>query len=345
MLTKLNISWPLMQIKSSIEKGTIKFDSYFQRNNVWTTLQKSKLIQTILEGYPIPPCYANRITSEKIFDLVDGRQRNSTHIDFMNNVFPLCKDIFVDEGYGEEPVDVSGKYFSELSEEYQLRIQHCHLTIYYYEDMTEEQKLVLFDRLNGGTNLTPYQKSRAQCPAIMDIIDLSKHKVFQEGLTSKAINDMKNEHLVVKSYIMLNEAKPCLDKGYVDRIMKELIINEDDKIVLNRVYDRIYETYDRLKNDNRDKMLNRKIARKIVSLTHFASIIPITYESIENGTSIEEYMEFIQCFYSAAAGASISDIYNENSGSGSGHVPAVRARMDEIKKAWNEIINKKRNVA
>lgn len=345
MLTKLNISWPLLQVKNSIEKGTIKFDSYFQRNSVWSALQKSRLIKTILEGYPVPPCYANRITSEKMFDLIDGRQRTTTAADFMNNEFPLSKDTYIDEGNGEDFVDVSGKFFRDLSDEYQFRIQHYSLTFYYYEDLTEDQKLELFDRLNSGTSLTPYQKSRAQCPAIMDIMELSKHKVFQKGLSSKAINDMKNEHLVVKSYIMLNEAKPCLDKGYVDKIMKELTITEDDKDVLNKIYDRIYEAYESLMNDNRDKMLNRKIARKIVSLTHFTSIIPITFESIENDVSIKEYIEFIQCFYSSANGASISDIYNDNSGSGSGHVPAVKARIDEIKKAWNEIINKKTSVA
>lgn len=50
MLVRLNISWPIRQIKKMIEKGTINFDIYFQRNDAWNGLQRSKLIQTILEG-------------------------------------------------------------------------------------------------------------------------------------------------------------------------------------------------------------------------------------------------------------------------------------------------------
>ena len=85
MLIRQNISWPLRQIKTMIERGNISFDVYFQRNDIWNINQRSKLIQTILEGYPIPPVYSNKDTTRKVYELMDGRQRTTTITMFLNN--------------------------------------------------------------------------------------------------------------------------------------------------------------------------------------------------------------------------------------------------------------------
>ena len=86
MLIRQNISWPFRQIKTMIEKGNISFNIYFQRNDVWTIEQRSKLIQTILEGYPVPPVYSNKNTENKVYELLDGRQRATTIVMFLNKM-------------------------------------------------------------------------------------------------------------------------------------------------------------------------------------------------------------------------------------------------------------------
>lgn len=333
MLVRLNISWPIRQIKTMIEKGNINFDIYFQRNDAWNDLQRSKLIQTILEGYPVPPVYANKVSSTKVFEMMDGKQRMTAIFRFLNDQFRLSDGIIINDD-GEE-IDLSGKKYSELSEDMRNVIRDYNLTIYYYEDLTEEQQLILFDRLNGGTALTTYQKARAQCPAIKDVTELSKHAVFEDNFTSKAINSMKNEHQVVKSYIMLNEANPCLDRNYVEKTMEQLTLEESDKEMLTKVFDRINQAHTLIKTDDNDPVLNRKIARRIMSLVHFATIVPLTYTSIEDGVAIEDYVEFLQCFFgNEGKGASISEVYNANCLSGAGHRASVVARLGEINKEW-----------
>ena len=338
MLIKQSISWPLRQIKTMIEKGNISFDVYFQRNDVWNINQRSKLIQTILEGYPIPPVYSNKDTARKVYELMDGRQRTTTITMFLNNEFALKNVSFYEDGVF---YDLNGYKYEDLSEEFQNRIRDYSLTVYYYDDLTEEEELEMFDRLNSGTVLTSYQKARATCPALKDITALAKHDIFQNSFSSSAINSMKNEHMVTKIYIMLNEGKPCLDRRYVDKCMATLVLETEDKTMITSVLDRMYEAYQIIKNDNRDQVLNRKICKRMTSIINMATIVPLTYQTINEDIPVEEYAEFLQTFFSnPGKGTSISEVYNQNCLSGAGHEAAIKIRLEEIKKEW-ELFNAK----
>ena len=338
MLERLNITWPLRQIKTMVEKGTIDFDLYFQRNDVWTVEQRSRLIETILDGYPIPPLYANKLTNTKVYNLEDGRQRVTTIVRFMNDEFCLVNGTIVHDE-SDDIIELSGKKYSDLSEEMKNTIRDYSMTVYYYEDMTDEQMLEMFDRLNSGSALSKYQKARASCPAIKELTALAKHHVFSTTMSYKAMNEMKNEHQVVKAYIMLNDPNPCLDLKYVEDVISKLVIYDDDISDLNAIFDKIYKAYTEIKNDKRDASLNKKIARRISTGTNFVSIIPLTHECILDGISDETYIEFLQLFFGAEGRTvSISDLYNENC-KGS-HKNNVHTRMIEIEKAWKEYYGK-----
>src|SRR6516164_11024265 len=54
----------------------------FQRLFRWTNYQKSRLIESILLGIPIPPIFVYERTDGK-WELVDGLQRVSTVLEFM----------------------------------------------------------------------------------------------------------------------------------------------------------------------------------------------------------------------------------------------------------------------
>ena len=336
MLVKQNISWPARQIKAMIEKGSIDFNLYFQRNDVWTIEQRSLLIQSMLEGYAIPPIYSNKNTSRKVYEFLDGRQRSTTWLMYMQDKFALKNVAFFDKEYNQY-YDLNGMKYSDLSEDFQNRIRDCQMTIFYYDDLTEDEQLEMFRRLNNGTPLTVYQNARSSCPSLKELIDLSKHKIFTDSFTDKSLNAMKNEHMIVKFYIMLNEGKPCLDRRKVDKYMRTLTLDEDDKAMITSVLDRMYDAYQMIQNDKRDMTLNKKICRKITSLTSMPTLVPLTYQTLEDDISVEEYAEFLQVFFgNSDKGASVSKIYNDACLSGSGHEESVKARVDEINKAWEE---------
>ncbi len=88
----------------------------FQRNLVWTNLQKSRLIESILLRIPLPMFYFSEDEEGKI-TIVDGLQRLSTIKDFMDNKFPLkdleylnasCGGKYYKSEEGKEAID--GKY-------------------------------------------------------------------------------------------------------------------------------------------------------------------------------------------------------------------------------------------
>lgn len=79
------------------ENSTLEISPRFQRRSVWTRAARSYLIDTIILGYPIPPVYI-RIVDQKsdgqvIREVVDGQQRVSALLDFMDDRFSLSNNI------------------------------------------------------------------------------------------------------------------------------------------------------------------------------------------------------------------------------------------------------------
>ena len=60
----------------------------YQRNKVWDSQRKSRLIESLIMNIPIPPIFLYEISPSK-YEVMDGLQRISTIIDFLNNKFKL----------------------------------------------------------------------------------------------------------------------------------------------------------------------------------------------------------------------------------------------------------------
>ncbi len=73
------------------EKGEIIINPDFQRYFRWTDIQKSRLIESILLGIPIPSIFVFQ-REDGIWEVVDGLQRISTLIQFMGDL-PKFEDI------------------------------------------------------------------------------------------------------------------------------------------------------------------------------------------------------------------------------------------------------------
>lgn len=88
---KINISnynWSVDTIRKMMDKGKISLSPDFQRNFVWDHARKSRLIESILLGIPVPAFYF-ALDSKGIYHVVDGLQRLTTIRQFFNNEFKL----------------------------------------------------------------------------------------------------------------------------------------------------------------------------------------------------------------------------------------------------------------
>jgi hypothetical protein len=87
-------------LKDEFQNGNLKVDPEYQRESgAWKKQQKSKLIMSIFEGYPLGEIIRNEKTEEDEFGysvpkhyLVDGQQRCTTLIEYMDDEFALTDE-------------------------------------------------------------------------------------------------------------------------------------------------------------------------------------------------------------------------------------------------------------
>ena len=98
-------SFSLRLISDMIDDDDINLSPDFQRNFVWNSAQKSRLIESILLRIPLPMFYFSEDEVGRI-TIVDGLQRLTTIKEFMDNKFPLRKLEYLEESCG-------GRYYRD----------------------------------------------------------------------------------------------------------------------------------------------------------------------------------------------------------------------------------------
>lgn len=78
--------WTIETIYNQIIQGNIDLNPDFQRRNAWKDAKRSKLIESILLGFPIPEIVLAESNREKgSFIVIDGKQRLLTIAGFIDN--------------------------------------------------------------------------------------------------------------------------------------------------------------------------------------------------------------------------------------------------------------------
>jgi hypothetical protein len=141
--TKIRQLTPVVSlIYDRLSFGEIELQPDFQRKDrVWPEPRKSKLIESMLMGLPLPVFYfAEKPNGDWI--IVDGLQRITTIYDFMRGKFELEK-LEVLSGF-------NGKSFSTLERTEQRKIREYPLTAHLIDMATDKDNIIveLFHRIN-----------------------------------------------------------------------------------------------------------------------------------------------------------------------------------------------------
>ena len=174
----------------------------YQREKVWDPKQKSELIESILMGIPIPIIYLFE-TKEGTKQVIDGRQRISTILDFLNGKFEL-KNLTILH-------NIKG-CFKQLEPKLQGIFEDYQISSYIIQPPTPERvKYDIFDRVNrGGTQLNNQEMRNAlyQGRATELLNDLCKSTAFLKA-TGKGISTkrMKDKYVILRaiSFFMLRK--------------------------------------------------------------------------------------------------------------------------------------------
>ena len=148
-------TWSILEIYQKIQSKKLILDPDYQRNIVWKADKKVAFIESLYMGILIPPIYVVEIPGESILDgasyeVVDGKQRLTTILSFVENKFALdsksleyYKDMF------------AGKRFSEIQSscpELTNAMLSSVLDIYVITANSPDfTKYDIFSRLNKGS--------------------------------------------------------------------------------------------------------------------------------------------------------------------------------------------------
>lgn len=351
MLEIQNNSWSIKQLNSmTTDKGTVRFDYPIQRaGGQWKSLQKSYLIHTAGNSYPIPPVYAVSYLetlegTEKpvpIRYILDGKQRLTTFFSFIQDGWAL-DEMTPEITIQHETFDVAGKLFSELDESVQDMILSRNINVYTIDgkNATEEEIEDLFFRMNNGTALTQQQKSKAK-------MGIGWAKKFDELASHALITDFaafsKTQISGEKHITAIQQAMMMMDESYEYKNVSEKVIAEygttfkDDKDNKEFLFERVKDGIEYLFKavEEKEKVLLKKV--------HFPMMVISAIEAIDKHMTVYEFRQWMTRFKAEFAKkeeepvnhVSLSTNYVEYTGKGTTDRFKAEGRVKEMLRHLN----------
>lgn len=331
MLSKANITWSVKQVVKMISKGTVSFENSVQRGYVWNKSRQSLLIHSLIVGFPVPPCFARK--GDGVYDMLDGKQRLTTLQRFYNNEFALTglPMITVQEDGEEVLIDLNGCKYEDLPNDIKDELDSTSLTIYYFDGITEEEVAEMFFRLNNGAAMNSAILTRVKALSKEAIKELGQHNVFKFALSTKAKENYTNEDMVIKAAYLLSGHDNLETKNIQEWISE----NKIDTKLQNKIYCALSRLETIVTTLNQEEE-NKKIVKKILTKTHFLSLLPILDKANEDKVKDAELVAWVSKFYAPEDKCSTSYKYNEACGSGSAKKEAVTTRYSELEKSYNK---------
>ena len=180
----------LTLIYEMINDGDIDLFPDFQRNLVWNSIQKSRLIESILLRIPLPMFYFSEDAVGRI-TIIDGLQRLTTIKDFMDNKFPLTKLEYLQDSCG-------GRYYRDedkkkgIDAKYLRRFKQTQFSVNVIAPSSPSNvKYDIFRRINTGGKPLNNQEIR-NCLASSDLRNLLKEMAQSESFLSATDNGIKS---------------------------------------------------------------------------------------------------------------------------------------------------------
>lgn len=192
----MNADWTIETINSQINKGNINLQPSFQRRGAWDDTRKSRLLESIIVGMPVPNIVlAEQKEHRGRFIVIDGKQRLITVNEFLAGAFRL-------KGLDIRP-ELNGYSYDELPSEDKEYLDNSTLRSTVIRSWQDENFLyAIFYRLNSGSlPLSPQELRKALIGGkLLDEIEayLSEsneyHALFGENLDKR----MRDSELVLR---------------------------------------------------------------------------------------------------------------------------------------------------
>jgi len=220
--------WTIETIYNQIEKGNIDLNPKFQRRNAWKDEKRSRLIESLITGIPVPEIVlAEHPKKKKSFIVIDGKQRLLTIAGFMNPEIqywekPKLSKLIVRRelnGLTFEQITNDSSYENEYREFLNADVRCTIISNYESPDILYD----IFYRLNTGSVPLSSQELR---------------QVLNKGPFAEYLMRITNETQPIHKVLKLDEPDPRLrDVEMILRFMSFTFFSEDYKGNLRKFLD------------------------------------------------------------------------------------------------------------
>ncbi|MDV2476805.1 DUF262 domain-containing protein [Rhodococcus zopfii] len=183
----------------------------YQRASVWEPDRKSRFIESLLLGLPIPFLFFWENEEDGRLEIVDGSQRIRTIREFLDGELTL--------GELEVLSKSSGFSFGDLTEARQRKFKNRTIRGVVLDDQADDQaRADLFDRINTGSkDANPAEIRRGAIPGpFTDLVtELATSELFVQltPMSEMAVNSRTREELVSRFFALSGDLE-----GYRDRV-------------------------------------------------------------------------------------------------------------------------------
>ncbi|AGM24843.1 DUF262 domain-containing protein [Spiroplasma chrysopicola] len=232
------IDFTINELCTMIKEGDLIIPN-FQRKLVWDKFRKSKFIESLLMGFPIPNIFFSETEKNKYW-IVDGLQRITTAKDYINGKFALSSKETINEKW-------RNLSFSNLSEEEKRRIKRTLIRTIIIKQVipknSNDSIFGLFERINTGS------------------VPLNSQEI-RNAIYAGPFNDLLNEIAETEIWKKMYKGKDIVDIRMLDAEvilryfgLKNIVINSPPglppKINLKEVLNECMKNYKNIDPNNK----------------------------------------------------------------------------------------------
>jgi hypothetical protein len=255
------------EIMNMYQDGEITISPAFQRLFRWDDYRKTRFIESILLGIPVPPIFVAE-NADDTWELVDGLQRVATLLSFFgilktvdnqldtkNNNWTLCEGDFIKSMAGKKKDDLP------LKLQRAIKIAICRVEILRWNANEINLKYELFSRLNSTNKIVTEQEMRNCIKGSYSIefnIFLNKlceNKIFKKLVSVSKIQEEQRylQELILRFIALyLNNYQLNIDNNISKYLTQYTRFAVEDKMfpyeTIERLFDRVMALLEKVGN-------------------------------------------------------------------------------------------------
>ena len=322
--------WTVETILNQLKKGNIELNPKYQRRNVWDLAKKSKLIESLIIGLPVPEVILAESKEKKgSYIVIDGKQRLLTirqfcadETDDVFKNFKLRKLTILKDLNG---INFKGIRDDPLLDGYQSAFENQTIRTIVIKNWPNEDVLYkIFHRLNTGSlELSPQELRQALHPGLfLDYVDeySQESEEIKKVLNLRDVDPrMRDVELLIRYFAFKNYSNEYQGnlKDFLDKTCKLLNVKytshkefiEDQAKEFVEAINTTFEIFgdDAFRKWDSDKYTKRFNRAVYDIMIYYFSIAEIRTKSLEHKEAIKRKfeelcstdLEFLQSFESS----------------------------------------------